>query len=57
MSLLELTVDAPSHWQVLGPLLWAELERTHVMERTGRAQGLQRRRIRLDGSIPGPATL
>ncbi|ATB49560.1 diguanylate cyclase [Corallococcus macrosporus] len=57
VSLLELTVDAPSHWQVLGPLLWAELERTHVMERTGRARGLQRRSIRLDGAIPGPATL
>jgi GGDEF domain-containing protein len=56
VSLLELTVDAPSHWQVLGPLVWAELERTHVMVRTGRAHGLQRRRLRLDGFIPAPAT-
>ena len=57
VSLLEVTVDAPSHWQVLGPLVWAELERAHVMQRTGRAQGLQRRRLRLDGFVPGPATL
>jgi GGDEF domain-containing protein len=52
VSLLELTVDQPSHWQVLGPLVWAELERAHVMERTGRAGGLQRRRLRLDGFVP-----
>lgn len=52
VSLLELTVDQPSHWQVLGPLVWAELERAHTMERTGRASGLQRRRIRLDGFVP-----
>ncbi|QSQ13935.1 diguanylate cyclase [Myxococcus landrumensis] len=57
VSLLEVTVDSPSHWQVLGPLLWAELERAHVMQRSGRAEGLQRRRLRLDASIPGPATL
>ncbi|MFP2909770.1 hypothetical protein ACLESD_32935, partial [Pyxidicoccus sp. 3LFB2] len=57
VSLLELTVDAPSHWQVLGPLVWAELERTHVMVRTGRASGLQQRRLRLDGFVPGPGTL
>ncbi|MCP3140436.1 nucleotidyl cyclase domain-containing protein [Pyxidicoccus xibeiensis] len=56
VSLLELTVDAPSHWQVLGPLVWAELERTHVMVRTGRSSGLQRRRLRLDGFVPAPAT-
>jgi hypothetical protein len=56
VSLLELTVDAPSHWQVLGPLVWAELERTHVMVRTGRASGLQRRRLRLDGFVPAPGT-
>ncbi len=57
VSLLEVTVDAPSHWQVLGPLVWAELERAHVMERGGRAQGLQRRRLRLDGFVPGAPTL
>jgi GGDEF domain-containing protein len=57
VTLLELTVDQPSHWQVLGPLLWAELERAHVMERLGRTEDeVQRRRIRLDGFVPGPAT-
>lgn len=56
VTLLELTVDQPSHWQVLGPLLWAELERAHVMERLGRTgDEVQRRRIRLDGFVPGPA--
>jgi GGDEF domain-containing protein len=52
VSLLELTVDQPTHWQVLGPLVWGELERAHVMERSGRTSGLQRRRIRLDGFVP-----
>jgi GGDEF domain-containing protein len=54
VTLLELTVDQPSHWQVLGPLVWAELERAHVMERVGRTSDVvQRRRIRLDGFVPG----
>jgi len=54
VTLLEFTVDQPSHWQVLGPLLWAELERAHVMERLSRTtEPLQRRRIRLDGFVPG----
>jgi len=54
VTLLEFTVDQPSHWQVLGPLLWAELERAHVMERLGRTtESVQRRRIRLDGFVPG----
>jgi GGDEF domain-containing protein len=53
VTLLELTVDQPSHWQVLGPLLWAELERAHVLERLGRTQSaVQRRRIRLEGFVP-----
>ena len=57
VSVMELTVDQPSHWQVLGPLLWAELERAHVMERQGRTgDEVQRRRIRLDGFVPGPPT-
>jgi GGDEF domain-containing protein len=57
VAVMELTVDQPSHWQVLGPLLWAELERAHVMERLGRTtEAVQHRRIRLDGFVPGPAT-
>jgi GGDEF domain-containing protein len=53
LALLELTLDQPSHWQVLGPLVWAELERAYTVERMGKAQGLQRRRLRLDGFVPG----
>ncbi|NOJ98968.1 diguanylate cyclase [Corallococcus coralloides] len=54
VALLELTVHQPSHWQVLGPLLWAEVERAYIMERTGRTHGLQRRRLRLDAFLPEP---
>jgi GGDEF domain-containing protein len=55
VTLLELTVDQPSHWQVLGPLVWAELERAHVLERMGGgSEAVQRRRLRLDGFVPGP---
>ena len=53
-GLLELTVHQPSHWQVLGPLLWAEVERAYIMERTGRTHGLQRRHLRLDAFLPEP---
>jgi GGDEF domain-containing protein len=53
LALLELTVDEPSHWQVLGPLVWAELDRAYTMERLGKASGLQRRRQRLGGFVPG----
>lgn len=54
VALLELTVHQPSHWQVLGPLLWAEVERAYIMERTGRTHGLQQRRLRLDAFLPEP---
>ena len=33
IGLLELTIVAPSHWQVLGPLVWAECERALVLAR------------------------
>lgn len=56
VSLLELTVEQPSHWQVLGPLVWAELERALTLEKMGQASGLQRRRIRLDGFVPPDAS-
>jgi hypothetical protein len=29
VALLELTIARPSHWQVLGPLVWAEAERAY----------------------------
>lgn len=52
VSLLSLTVVRPSHWQVLGPLVWAECERTHVLGRSGAARGVQRRTVVLDASVP-----
>jgi len=51
VSALRLTVRDPSHWQVLGPLLWAEIERTHVMARRGLASGIQERVLQLDGRV------
>jgi hypothetical protein len=56
ISALRLTVRDPSHWQVLGPLLWAEIERAHVMARRGRAAGVQERELHLDGRIPAAET-
>lgn len=52
VSLLRLEIAQPSHWQVLGPLVWAEAERAHVLERRGGAAGVQRRRIELGAAIP-----
>lgn len=52
VSGLRLTVMDPSHWQVLGPLLWAEIERAHVLARLGVARGIQERELRLDGRVP-----
>jgi GGDEF domain-containing protein len=49
---LVLRIVDPSHWQVLGPLLWGELERTHVLARRGDAPALERRELRLDGRVP-----
>jgi GGDEF domain-containing protein len=54
VSALRLVVLDPSHWQVLGPLFWAEIERAHVMARRGLASGIQERTLRLDGRIPTP---
>lgn len=52
VSLLSLTIVRPSHWQVLGPLVWAECERTHVLGRSGEAHGVQRRTVVLDATVP-----
>jgi GGDEF domain-containing protein len=51
VSALRLELAKPSHWQVLGPLVWAETERAHVLERRGQAHGVQQRRIELGGAI------
>jgi GGDEF domain-containing protein len=49
---LALTVVDPSHWQVLGPLLWAECERALIVaKRTGQRQ-VQQRHIELSGRLP-----
>jgi len=52
ISLLHLTIAKPSHWQVLGPLVWAECERAHTMTTGGQASGVQMRRIELDAAVP-----
>jgi GGDEF domain-containing protein len=52
VSALRLTVRDPSHWQVLGPLLWAEIERAHVMARRRLASGIQERTLSLEGRVP-----
>jgi GGDEF domain-containing protein len=51
VSALRLTVRDPSHWQVLGPLLWAEIERAHVIARRGLASGIQERTLSLEGRV------
>ena len=51
VSALRLSVADPSHWQVLGPLLWAEIERAHVLARRGLAAGIQERALQLDGRV------
>jgi GGDEF domain-containing protein len=49
---LELTVRSPSHWQVLGPLVWAECERALVVARRAPSDFVQRRLLELDGGLP-----
>lgn len=54
ISLLRLKIANPSHAQVLGPLIWAECERAHVLERSGQAHGIQERRVDLAGAVAIP---
>ena len=54
LAALRLRILDPSHWQVLGPLLVAELERAQVLARRGLASGIQERELRLDGRVPTP---
>lgn len=56
LAQLHLRIVQPAHWQVLGPLVWSEFERALLLERLGRASGLQERTIVLDAAIPGPPT-
>lgn len=52
MGLMELTVVEPPNWQVLGPLVWAEAERTLMIARRKPAEAQQRRRVELNGRLP-----
>lgn len=51
-GLLELTVVEPTNWQILGPLVWAECERSLMIARRAPTEALQQRRIVLDGRLP-----
>ncbi len=51
LGLARLDVVDPSHWQVLGPLVWAEAERVHVLRRAGKAEGILLRRVDLGGRV------
>jgi hypothetical protein len=42
----------PPNWQVLGPLVWAECERAHLVFRRTKVTGLLKRRVVLDGRLP-----
>ena len=55
IGLLELTVVAPSHWQVLGPLVWAECERSLVLARRAPSPAVLKRKVVLDGGLPEEA--
>ncbi len=54
LAMVELTLVSPSHWQVIGPLVWAECERALVMEQRAGPLGVQKRRIELDGAVVLP---
>jgi GGDEF domain-containing protein len=51
LGLATLRVVDPSHWQVLGPLVWGEAERTHVLTRAGKAEGILERQVELGGRV------
>ncbi len=55
IGLLELTVVAPSHWQLLGPIVWAECERALVLARRAPSDDVLKRKVVLDGGIPEEA--
>lgn len=52
LAQLSLQVASPSHWQVLGPLVWAELERAFALARMGGVEGVQQRSLELAGAVP-----
>jgi hypothetical protein len=51
LGLARLRIIDPSHWQVLGPLVWAEAERTHVLARAGKGEMVLARTLDLGGRV------
>ena len=51
LGLCRLRILDPSHWQVLGPLVWAEAERTHVLARAGKGETCLVRTLDLGGRV------
>lgn len=49
---LRLTVVDPPHWQVLGPLVWAECERALMIARRAPSEAVLERRVDLNGRLP-----
>lgn len=47
VAAVDLRIEQPYHWRVLGPLVWAEAERALDRVREGSAQGLQSRVLHL----------
>jgi hypothetical protein len=52
LGALELTVVDPPNWQLLGPLVWAECERAHLVFRRTQTREVLRRRVELHGRLP-----
>ncbi len=55
VGLLELTLVAPSHWQLLGPIVWAECERVVVLARRAPYDSVLKRKIVLEAGLPEEA--
>jgi GGDEF domain-containing protein len=51
LGLARLRIQDPSHWQVLGGLVWGEAERTHVLARAGKTEGILQRTVELGGRV------
>lgn len=56
LGCMELTVEEPPHWNVLGPLVWAECERALRIARVGSRRALQLRRVAMNGRLPDFST-
>ena len=51
-GLIALTVVEPPNWQILGPLVWAECERSLLIARRMPTEALQVRRVVMDARLP-----